>query len=118
MNESQIAYCGLDCSTCPIHLATLEPDAAKQHAMRESLANECFEHYGMKLQPEQVNDCDGCLAKTGRLFSSCLDCGIRKCASAKELENCAFCEDYACAKLEEMFRSDPEARVRLEKIRS
>jgi hypothetical protein len=118
MTGSQIAFCGLDCSACPIHLATLEPDALKQNAMRESIANECFVHYGMKLQPEQVNDCDGCQAITGRLFSSCRDCKIRKCASAKKLENCAYCEEYACADLEKMFSLDPEARVRLEKIRS
>jgi hypothetical protein len=118
MTGSRIAYCGLDCSGCPIHLATLEPDAGKKYAMRVSIAHECFVHYGMELRPEEVNDCDGCLAGTGRLFSSCLDCAIRKCASSKELENCAWCEDYACSKLEEMFRSDPEAKSRLEKIRS
>ena len=118
MNESQIAYCGLDCSACPIHLATLEPDAAKQHAMRVDIARECFLHYGMKLQPEEVNDCDGCRAYTGRLFSSCRNCAIRNCASSKELESCAFCGEYSCDHLDEMFRSDPEARVRLDKIRS
>jgi hypothetical protein len=118
MDESQIAYCGLDCSACPIHVATLEPDAGKQHAMRVDIAKECFLHYGLKVQPEDVNDCDGCLANTGRLFSSCRDCGIRKCASAKKLENCAFCSEYACTKLEEMFRSDPEAKSRLDKIHS
>jgi hypothetical protein len=118
MNESQIAFCGLDCSACPIHLATLEPDAAKQHAMRVDIAHECFLHYGMNLLPEEVNDCDGCRVDTGRLFSSCLDCAIRKCASAKKIENCAFCEDYACAQLGEMFGLDSQARVRLDKIRS
>jgi hypothetical protein len=118
MTESQIAYCGLDCSGCPIHLATLEPDAAKQHAMRVSIAHECFVQYGMNLLPGEVNDCDGCRANTGRLFSSCCNCEIRKCASAKELESCAFCSEYVCARLVEMFRSDPEAKSRLEKIRS
>jgi hypothetical protein len=117
MTESQIAYCGLDCSSCPVHLATLEPDAGKQCAMRVSIAHECFEHYGMRMLPEEVNDCDGCRANTGRLFSSCRNCAIRKCASAKELESCAYCDEYACDKLGEMFRLDPEAKSRLEKIR-
>jgi hypothetical protein len=93
MNECQMAYCGLDCSTCPIHLATLEPDSGKQHDMRAVIAHECFVHYGMTLLPEEVNDCDGCTAGTGRLFTSCRDCGIRKCAISKELESCAFCEN-------------------------
>jgi hypothetical protein len=118
MKEDQVAYCGLDCSACPIHLATLETDASKNYAMRVSIARECFLHYGMNLLPEEVDDCDGCRAVTGRLFSSCRNCMIRKCASAKGLANCAFCEDYACAELEEMFRLDPSARERLEKMRS
>jgi hypothetical protein len=118
MTESQIAYCGLDCFTCPIHQATLEPDTRKKYAMRIAIARECSVHYGMNLQPEEVNDCDGCRADTGRLFSSCRNCAIRKCATARELQSCAYCDEYACDKLEEMFRSDPEAKSRLEKIRS
>jgi putative oxidoreductase len=34
MIDEMIAYCGLNCQTCPIHLATLEPDEAKREAMR------------------------------------------------------------------------------------
>jgi hypothetical protein len=117
MNQGQIAYCGLDCSACPIHLATLETDVRKQYDMRVAIVHECFVHYGMKIQPDEVNECDGCTAGTGRLFTSCRDCGIRKCAISKGLENCAFCEDFACAELEEMFTSDPSARERLEAIR-
>jgi len=36
-----IAYCGIDCESCPIHLATLEPDNAKRDAMRTSVAQLC-----------------------------------------------------------------------------
>lgn len=118
MIQSQIAYCGLDCSACPIHLATLETDVRKQCDMRAAIAHECFVHYGMKIQPDEVNDCDGCTAGTGRLFTSCRDCGIRKCAISKGLGSCSFCEVFACAELEEMFRSDPSARERLEAIRT
>jgi hypothetical protein len=118
MNGNRIAYCGLDCLSCPIHLATLEPDAIKRHAMRVEIAHECFVHYGMKLMPEDVSDCDGCRAGTGRLFTSCRACAIRECASSMQLENCAFCENYACERLGEIFRSDPQAKTRLEKIRS
>jgi len=118
MTASQIAYCGLDCTACPIHLATLEPDAGKKNEMRVAIAHECFVHYSMNLLPEEVNDCDGCRANTGRLFSSCRNCEIRKCAISKDLESCAFCDEYACDRLEEIFRSDPETKNRLEKMRS
>ena len=45
-NDLMIAYCGLDCEPCPIHLATLEPDPAKQRAMRVEVARVCSEDEG------------------------------------------------------------------------
>lgn len=116
--ETSIAYCGLICSTCPIHLVTNEPDKSRQKVLRESIAELCFKEYGMDLQPEDITDCDGCRADTGRLFSGCLSCKIRKCAIRKNILNCAFCSDYACEILTEHFLHDPDAQIRLEEIRS
>ncbi|HEY4787708.1 MAG TPA: DUF3795 domain-containing protein [Bacteroidales bacterium] len=113
-----IAYCGLTCSTCPIYLATLEEDKAKQQTMRASIARLCTETYGMILQPGDINDCDGCIADTGRLFSGCAKCEIRECASQRSIMNCAYCEEYACARLTESFDHEPGARETLEKIRN
>jgi len=110
-----LAYCGLLCGSCPIHLASLEPDKSRQHAMRIEIARISNEKYAMNLNPAEVTDCDGCRADTGKIFSACLACGIRKCAQQKELESCAYCIDYPCKKLEKIFQDDPEARVRLEK---
>jgi len=112
-----IAFCGLACDDCPIHLATLEQDASRQREMRESIAQTCNEHYGMKLKPADVTDCDGCRANTGRLFSGCLNCKIRKCASHRDIETCACCPEYDCNKLKEFFRLDPGAQKRLDQIR-
>ena len=115
--ESMIAYCGLTCDSCPIHLSTLEVDKARQLTMRESIAEQCSELYGMILKPEDITDCDGCRADTGRLFSGCLNCEIRKCANQKKIESCAHCTDYACARLNEHFLLDSNAQTRLEEIR-
>jgi len=113
-----IAYCGLNCNTCPIHLATIELDQMEQQTMRESIAELCTKQYGMNLRPEEITDCDGCCAKTGRLFSGCWDCEIRKCASQKHVESCAFCEDYlTCHILQEHFAHDPEAKMKLDDMR-
>jgi hypothetical protein len=111
-----IAFCGLICDTCPIHLATLENDPTRQQTMRESIAELCAKQYGMNLQPENITDCDGCLANAGRLFSGCKICEIRKCASHKNIKNCALCSDYACPTLQEHFLHDPSALTRLEEI--
>ena len=113
-----IAYCGLICDSCPIHLATIEPDKSRQQTMKVSIAEECAKYYGLDFQPEDINDCDGCRSATGRLFSGCLKCEIRKCAIVRNLENCAFCNDYACERLKEHFLLDPDAQSRLEEIRN
>ncbi len=112
-----IAYCGLTCDSCPIHLATLEKDKSRQLARRESIAEDCRKLYGMNLQTMDITDCYGCLATTGSMFSGCLNCEIRKCASRKNIESCAYCSDYACERLKEHFLHEPGSQVRLEKIR-
>lgn len=112
-----LAYCGLECHTCPIHLATLEQDSSRQKEMRESIAKLCYSQYGMDIKPEDVIDCDGCLTRSGNLFSGCQNCEIRKCAIDKNIKNCAYCNNFVCDKLNELFRLDPEAQIRLERIR-
>jgi hypothetical protein len=116
--EKMIAFCGLNCDGCPIHLATLEQDSAIKKSMRESIAEQCSKYYGMHILPEDVMDCDGCCSDTGRLFSGCLECEIRKCVLLKKIESCARCGEYACTRLEEHFKLDPGARDRLEQIRN
>lgn len=112
-----LAFCGLQCDTCPIFLATLEKEKSKQFEMRESIAEECREHYNMEISLEEITDCDGCRAESGRLFSGCQKCEIRKCVVEKQIENCAFCSQFACSKLEDLFILDPYAKIRLMEIR-
>jgi len=112
-----LAYCGLDCKSCPVHLATTEHDKLRQYEMRVSIAEKCHEIYGMELKPEEITDCDGCRTVDGRLFSGCLNCEIRKCAEEKNIASCAFCFDYACQKLQKHFKFDPGAQIRLEECR-
>ena len=116
----KIAYCGLICQGCPIHLLSLESDVAKKEKMRIEIAQICREQYGYgeDFKPENINDCDGCRTENVRLFSGCAKCEIRKCAIQKGLENCAYCDEYACEKLQQFFVNDPGAKTRLDEIRS
>ena len=114
--DAMIAYCGLTCDTCPIHLATLEQDKSKQLSMRAEIVKICTEQYEMSMQIRDITDCDGCRA-CARLFSGCAKCQIRKCAVARELESCAFCKEYGCEKLLKHFEADPSARTRIEEFR-
>lgn len=86
--------------------------------MRIEIARICKEQYGMEYEPEDISDCDGCLTEGGRLFSGCKDCSIRNCAMKRGYENCAWCDEYACEKLEKFFVMDPSAKTRLDEIRN
>jgi hypothetical protein len=114
--ENTLSYCGLVCQSCPIHLATLEHDLERQLTMRADIAEQCNKLYGTALKAYDVNDCDGCKAPTGVLFSGCRNCKIRICARQKSIDNCACCESYACEKLKEHFQLDPEAKNRLDEF--
>jgi len=117
MMNTIIAYCGLACESCPIHLATLEKDESVKTVMRAEIVEQLARIYKTTPKPEIITDCDGCKVTGGRLFTGCIDCEIRKCAIAKKVINCACCGDYACEKLKRHFALDPDAKARLEEIR-
>ncbi len=114
--DATLAYCGLVCDTCPIHLATLEPDPRQRRVMREDIARLLRQVYGMPTAVAAIDDCDGCHAG-GRLYHGCAECPIRPCASARGLETCADCPDYACERLQQHWAHEPESRTRLEQRR-
>jgi len=114
--DSMIAYCGLVCKSCPIHLATLEKNISHQAKMRVEIAEQLSKIYGTSPKPEIITDCDGCKVNNGRLFAGCIDCEIRKCAILKNIINCAYCSDYACDKLKRHFAIDHGAQDRLDEI--
>ena len=106
-----IAYCGLTCTECPAYLATKEDSDEKRVIVAELWSKE----FKSGISPEDIN-CDGCLS-TGRLFSHCSVCKIRKCGQEKQLENCGYCDDYPCHKVSFVIDSVPSARKILETIR-
>jgi len=112
-----VAYCGLTCQTCPIYLAARQENGDERARIKTEIVNLCREHYGIQYALEDITDCDGCRTEGGRLFSSSINCPIRKCARQKQLENCALCPEYACEKLEAFFRTEPGAKERLDAIR-
>lgn len=113
-----LAYCGVKCDTCPIFMATKESDRSKKQSMREMIAKIFFEQYNLKLLPEEVSDCDGCRSTIDHIFPGCNNCEVRKCIRMKNIESCAYCEDFACAKLNKMFGLEPTSKIRLEEIRN
>jgi hypothetical protein len=117
MNEA-ISCCGLICNTCPIFIASREPDIEKKGKMIWNIIDTCKTNYGTEYKYEEINDCDGCKSGSGRLFFGCRDCKIRECVNKKEIDNCAYCKEYPCSKLMNLFKQDEGAKTRLDYIKS
>ncbi|MBI4722940.1 MAG: DUF3795 domain-containing protein [Candidatus Stahlbacteria bacterium] len=107
-----IGVCGIVCTECPAFLATQKDDNDERKKIAEMWSNQ----YNTNLLPEHIN-CDGCLSESKRLLCHCKVCEVRKCGQEKGLKNCAYCNEYACEKLNKFFGMAPEAKAALEKIR-
>jgi hypothetical protein len=108
--EEKIACCGLNCLACPAFIATQKDDYEEIKKVAELWSNE-----KMSFKPEEIY-CFGCKS-VEKNFIWCSECPTRKCCSEKELENCAYCDDYFCENLKQTFDNDPSAKERLDKIR-
>ncbi|MFX0177640.1 MAG: DUF3795 domain-containing protein [Candidatus Hodarchaeota archaeon] len=107
--DKMIVYCGINCLECPAYIATQRDNREEIEKIAKSWSNE-----EISFVPEEIY-CDGCNAN-GRIFSWCEKCDIRRCCRAKEFENCAYCEEFICDKLNNTFEKTPSARINLEKI--
>ena len=112
--DQMIAYCGLVCTECPAYAATQADD----RAALEKVAAQWREEFDAPQITAESVICDGCLGTTGRKCSHCFECGMRACAIERAVVNCAHCDDYACDKLEQFLGFVPEARTKLNGIRS
>jgi hypothetical protein len=107
-----IAFCGLNCAECPAFIATQKDDDKE----KEKVAKVWSKEFKCEIKPEDIK-CDGCLERSGRVFSHCKVCEIRKYGQEKEVKNCAYCDDYACEKLTNFFNMALEAKTALTEIR-
>ncbi len=112
MNE-MISFCGLLCNECGAFIATRDDDDEKRAEVAEQWSNGC----NADIKPEDIN-CDGCLSGSERLFNHCKVCVIRKCGKEKSIANCAYCDEYACEKLEKIFQMVPDTKKQLDEIRN
>jgi hypothetical protein len=108
-----ISMCGLECTACPAYIAKQTDD----NALREKTAKEWSELFKTELKPEDIN-CDSCIVADGAHIGYCSVCEIRKCGFGKKVENCAYCDEYICTKLEEFFKNIPDGKKHLDAIRA
>ena len=110
--SEMIAFCGILCHECGAFQATKNNDDQK----RAEVAKLWSKEFNSDIKPEDIY-CDGCLSDGGYLFNYCKVCEIRKCGGEKRVVNCAYCDDYACEKLEKFLQMVPQAKKKLDQIR-
>jgi len=119
MNISElVSFCGLICQNCPIYWAAREENLSTKKKMKDKIAQICNDQYGLNYTGTDITDCDGCRSESGRLFSGCVSCEIRKCAKEKNHGTCAECPEYVCTKLQKLYDSDSSGKTWLDIIRA
>ena len=111
--EKKIGFCGVVCIECKAYLATQH----NSNVERKKVAQEWSKQYQKEIKPEDIK-CDGCFSDGKRLIGYCHVCEIRKCGRQKNIENCAYCNEYACEKLSHFFTMAPDAKKTLDTIRN
>jgi len=112
--ENEIAYCGMNCGSCPVYTAT----QANDDEAREKAAAIFSNLFKTEIPASAIN-CDGCRSLSGEIFGHCQTCEVRQCAQEKNSESCALCNDYSCKKLDDQLAGIPlpQPRENLEAIR-
>jgi hypothetical protein len=108
-----LAYCGLDCGECEAYLATQKNDRDEL----EKIAKKWAEAYGAKDCSADMCVCDGCPEGKRLSTAHAISCGIRLCASSRQVPTCAHCEAYICDTLRQFIQFAPVLGEKLEKIR-
>jgi hypothetical protein len=88
-----LGYCGIDCDACPAYQGTV--------GTRMDLLERAAGSYWEGAYSAQEWVCLGCTpADQGILAKYCATCGIRACAIARGVQNCAMCGDFeACERI-------------------
>lgn len=105
-----IGCCGILCSECEAYIATQNKDYEKIKDLAKQWSTEDY-----KIKPEEMI-CYGCCTKSVKKFKFCNECEIRLCSVEKAIENCAFCSEYPCKKLDKPFEISPENKKRLDEL--
>jgi len=108
-----IAYCGLVCNECPAYLGTQNDD----RKLLEETAERWSKMADVEIAPDDIL-CDGCKSGSSRMCKFCANCEFKKCCIEKGFENCAYCDECPCEKLENFFEMAPDAKESLDKLKS
>ena len=101
--DKMIAYCGLICTDCSSYIATQKNDLEAKEAEVVKW-REMFNKASSDIEIDtDFVTCDGCLAFEVKLSGHCSVCDVRNCGIEKKVENCGYCKEYPCPKIEKLF---------------
>lgn len=86
------AYCGINCGTCPLYLATVNGD----EKLKAEVAEKWGKIYKRTLKIDEMK-CKGC--KSDLKFGACRKCDISTCNKNKGTNTCSECEVYPCDRI-------------------
>jgi len=113
MRAKMVGVCGIVCTECPAFQATKNDDS--------ELRKQTAEKWSSDEYPIKAEDviCYGCHITDKKMMTFCAECKVRNCGLEKGLKNCAYCNEYPCEKLGELWHhlQLPEAKEMLDKIR-
>ncbi len=109
--EKLIGACGINCSECQTYIATIKDD----NEYREKNAQRMREQFNIKVEAADIN-CVGCFGD-GPHIGYCSVCKIRTCVAHRQIENCAYCQDYPCNDIEQFHQKATHAKTYIETLR-
>lgn len=107
-NRDRIAYCGVNCSTCPAFVATQKKQEQVRIRIAKLWSDEDHQYKACEIT------CKGCHEPWGKKFRHCQECEVRECARQKLFDTCAECNQYPCKKLLNLFDTLDEKISRID----
>lgn len=88
-----LCYCGYDCGSCPVRLATTAKDSKAAAAYREKARVFYRDVMGMEILPDKLVCLGG---RSDVVMEACVGCPFRSCCRERGIERCRDCRDYPC----------------------
>ena len=103
--DKMLGRCGYRCDLCAAR--------SDDPALRQRLVDGWRKYLGHEMYTAENVKCDGCMSN-GRLADK--NCPVRPCAIEKDVENCAYCDEYPCDRLKDLMCSREKFVKRLGEI--
>ena len=94
--DKLIAYCGINCKSCPLYIATKNDDIV----VKQELSLKWGKLYNRSFDIENMS-CHGC--KSGKKFFLSEQCDITTCNTVKGIETCKQCTNHPCDRIEKFY---------------